>query len=55
MQIQNKKILNKTNDLEIIVQEIDNIYKKWNESLNLLDFDSKDYELKIIRFEAINS
>jgi hypothetical protein len=46
------KAKNKAIDLEIMVQEIDYTLKKWNESVNQLDFDSKDDEWKSIRFEA---
>jgi len=46
------KAKNKAIDLEKMVQEIDYTLKKWNESVNQLDFDSKDDEWKSIRFEA---
>ena len=51
----NKNAVNKVINLDQRVKEADCTLKKWNESVNQLDFDSKDYELKIIRFEAINS
>jgi hypothetical protein len=42
------KAKNKAIDLEKMVQEIDYTHKKWNESVNQLDFDSKDDEWKSI-------
>jgi hypothetical protein len=44
--------INKVINLYQIVQEADKTHKKWNESLNQLDIDSKDDEWKSIRFEA---
>jgi hypothetical protein len=44
--------MNEVINLDQIVKEADNTLKKWNESLNQLDIDSKDNEWKSIRFEA---
>jgi len=45
------KTKKEANDLEKIIQEVDDTLKKWNESLNQLNF-SKDDEWKSMRFDA---